>query len=276
MPSLTDLFSRAPEGPLRIPVDAVVALGFAVYYVPGYPPLSGSELRARLPAWLDGHMAEPLRTAVKAFAAGPGLEYTDDLQRGAIPLPPYDRLRSEGAGDEELKRLEMGYQLVMVSARDPNRVPRFGLWTALAGALSAAEALNGVAYDPVRLAVLSLAPTQLAGDGVVRVREHVAFRVGGEEGSSGWVTTAGMSKFGLPELRVGFVAGRAAPLEMLSDLAQQAIDAVLRANHQRPECVTEVEFGPAVEAGGLALELRHTAEAGQKGWLDVGARSASG
>ena len=274
MPSLSGLFAKAPEGPLRIPVDATVALGFAVYYVPGYPPLGGKELRAALPAWLDGHLAEPLRGAVKQFAAGPGLDYTDDLQRGALPLPPYDLLRSEGAGEEEVKRLEKGYQLLMVHARDPNTVPRFGLWAALAGARAGAEALAGVGYDPARMAVIPLGSAALPGDGVVRVREHVAFRLGGEPGGPGWITSAGMSKFGLPDLRVGFPAGFPPPLEMLADIAQQLIDSVLRANHGRAECISELEFGPAVVAAGVPLALRYTAESGKKGWLEVGAREA--
>lgn len=274
MPSLSGLFAKAPEGPLRIPVDATVALGFAIYYVPGYPPLSGPELRMRLPAWLDAHLAEPLRGASRQFAAGEGLGYTDDLQRGAIPLPPYDLLRSEGAGEEELRRLEKGYQLVMVSARDSNRVPRLGLWTAMAGAMAGAEALNGVAYDPARMALLGLASQAIAGDGVVRVREHVAFRVGADVGGTGWVTSAGMSKFGLPDLRVGFQAGVSPPLDMLTDVAQQVADAVLRTNHGREECVAEVEFGPNVVAAGNPVSVRHTAETGKRGWIDVGAAAA--
>lgn len=276
MPSFSGLFARAPEGPLRIPVDSTVALGFAVYYVPGYPPLGGAELRVALPAWLAENMAEPLRGAVTQFAAGEGLLYTDDLQRGAVPLPPYDLLRSEGASEEELKRLEKGYQLVIVSARDENRVPRFGLWTALAGAMAAADALNGVAYDPARMSVIAPDSPPLAGDGVVRVREHVALRVA-ETTSGGLVTTAGMSKLGIPELRVGFARGLQAPTTLLADVAQQLADAVVQANHGRDACLDEVEFGPDLTANGVPLAVRYTAgEPGQKGWVDVGAGGLAG
>lgn len=271
MPSLAGLFARGPEGPLRIPVDAVVALGYAVYYVPGYPPLGGEDLRRQLPAWLDSHAEEPLRDAVKAFSGGPSLAYTDDLQRAAIPLPPHDLLRSEGAAEEDLKRLDRGYQLVVISARDVNQVPRLGLWAARAGALAAASALEGVAYDPARMALLTPSSGRLPGHGVIEVQDHVSIRVSSEPGTSGWVRTAGMSKFGLPDLRAGFPAGLEPPRRMLADCSQQLIDALLRANHGRQECVTELDFGPHLTANDLPLLLRYTpADNGGRGWLDVG------
>jgi hypothetical protein len=131
--------------------------------------------------------------------------------------------------------------VAVVSCEAKPQVPMFGLWAAIAAARSAALELSGALFDSpaVRMTPVASYEQGIAGDGVLRVADHVAFPADPDpSGLVRWHTT-GMSKFGLPEIVVPAHPGPDhGPL--LQALAQHVLDSLLRANHERPEPLTEL------------------------------------
>lgn len=238
MPSFGDLLGHRAEGPTVIPVAPEVKLGFGVYYAPTYPPLSNDELAAKVPAWVAAHVPEPLGPALQKFIADRPLVF-NDMAKTALPLPPTNVLREEGGlGEEEERRFNAAFQLVVISATDPNQVPRFGLWAALAGALSSAEALNGVVYDVEAMRMLPVGGLPIPPKGEVALGDHVAVRALSDARGGNFVATKGMAKLGLPELWLPDAG--AAMLPFVTAVAQTLLDATLRAAHEAGAPVSQV------------------------------------
>jgi hypothetical protein len=239
MPLLGGLLHRGDGGPVLVPVAALVPIGFRVYYTPGYPPLLLDDLRALAAAWAEVHVEEPLRSALRPLIGSPALSYAD-MAKTAFP-PPLDLLQKADVGAEERTRFEKAWQVAVVSCETKPQVPMFGLWAAVAAARSAALELKGALFDSpaVRLTPIASYEHGIPGNGALRVSEHVAFPADPDpSGFIRWHTT-GMSKFGLPE-----IASPAPPGEdngpLIRALAQHVLDTLLRANHGRPEPLTQL------------------------------------
>ena len=227
MPGLGDLLGHKPEGRALIPVSPEVTLGYGVYYAPTYPPLSADELAARVPAWIQAHVPAPLGPALEEFIAAHPLVF-NAMTKTALPLPPTEQLRAEGGlGEEEERRFQAAFQLVVVSATDPNQVPRFGLWAALAGAYSSAEALAGVVYDIEPMRMLPVQAAAFPANGQIAVAGHIAVRAVKDPRGGVFVRTQGMAKLGLPELWLP--GGDAAAIPLVTAAAQALVDAMFRA-----------------------------------------------
>jgi hypothetical protein len=190
------------------------------------------ELHAQLPAWIEAHVPDPLRGAMKDFA--PSLTYNDMLKT-ALALP----LR-EGVGQAELDRLDHSFELLVISAHDPNRVPRLGLWTSLAGAYAAAEALGGVVYDEECQRLLHLQPEPFPAQGEITAGRHLRVAQVVDPHNPGGFMCSGMDKFGLPDLMVLAMEGGEA---FLVGVAQYLIESVLRAAAQASP-VTALQLPP--------------------------------
>ncbi len=239
MPLLDGLLHKGDGGPFAIPVASSIPVAFRVYYTPGYPPLLADDLRVKAAGWVAAHVEEPLRAALAQVVGSPLLIYTD-MAKTAFP-PALDLLQHAEVGAEERSRLEKAWQVTVVSCEAKPQVPMFGLWAAIASARSAALELSGALFDSpaVRMTPVASYEQGIAGDGVLRVADHVAFPADPDpSGLVRWHTT-GMSKFGLPEIVVPAHPGPDhGPL--LQALAQHVLDSLLRANHERPEPLTEL------------------------------------
>lgn len=239
--------------PTQIPITDPVELSFAVYYTPTYPPLGEKDLRERTPAWIDAHVGEPLRSTVKQFL--PQLWYIES-SKSVMPQPP-----KEGVGAEEAKRLDAGYQVITVNARDPNRVPRVGLWAALASAYAAVEALNGVASDQAALRLLPLQPEPIPAYGEVSAARFVRpVRIADAAGQP-WLIASGVSKFGFADLQMPQIEGGEA---LLLGTAQYLLDTVLR-------MAAQVQPVPAIEVGPILMLDPATLARGGVGYAGGGA-----
>jgi hypothetical protein len=239
VPLLDGFLHKGESGPFAIPVASSIAVAFRVYYTPGYPPLLPEDLRARAAAWMAVHVEEPLRSALGPVVASPALVYTD-MAKTAFP-PPLDLLQKTDVGAEERSRFERAWQVAVVTCQTMPQVPMFGLWAAIAAARSAAIELSGALFDSpaVRLTPIDSYDQRIAGDGALRVGEHVAFPADPDpSGLIRWHTT-GMSKFGLPEVVLPAPRG-ADHGPLLRALAQHLLDTLLRANHGRLEALTEL------------------------------------
>src|SRR5438270_1740014 len=132
-----DLFHAKKEpGPVVIPVPPSVPTAFRVYYVPGYPPLGSEDLRAKALGWVDAHVEEPLRAAIKPVLAAPDFTYTD-MAKTSFP-PPLEVVTGGTVGTEEKERVEKAWQVAVVAGVSRVQVPMLGLWAAIAGGRSAA------------------------------------------------------------------------------------------------------------------------------------------
>ncbi|MDQ6919531.1 MAG: hypothetical protein M3Z98_09255 [Candidatus Dormibacteraeota bacterium] len=266
MPLLGGLFHKGDGGPVVIPVAAQVPVAFRVYYTPGYPPLLPEDLRAKAVAWVENHVEEPLRSALRPVVGSPALSYAD-MAKTAFP-PPLDLLQHSDVGDEERGRLERAWQVLVVSCDARPQVPMFGLWAAIAAARSAALELSGALFDApaVRLTEIASYQQGLPRTGVLNVTDHVAFPADSDpSGLIRWHTT-GMNKFGLPEIVIPAPAGvdQGSPLRAL---AQHLLDSLLRANHGRPELLTElvVPADPSLPQATGPASLRLQLVPGQTG-----------
>jgi hypothetical protein len=266
MPLLGGLFGKAEVGPVVIPVLASIPVAFRVYYVPGYPPLLPDDLRARAIAWLEAHVEEPMRSALRPVLASPDLSYTD-MAKTSFPAP-LEVLAKTDVGAEERERFEAAWQVTVVACQARPEVPMFGLWAAIAAGRSAATDLKGALFDAaaVRLTPVDSYQRGVPGTGVLTVTDHAVF--GGATDSRGLVrwSSAGMPKFGLPEVEIQEAPAGLDLGQVLRDLAQHLLDQLLTANHGREQPVTELSLGPEISlplAGGTArFRIIHTARQG--------------
>ena len=244
MPLLGHLFGPADTAPIVIPVATSIPVAFRVYYTPGYPPLLPDELRARASEWVETHVADPLRPALRPLLAS--LNYTD-MAKTSFP-PPLDALRSAAVGAEERSRVDSAWQVAVVACEAQPQVPMLGLWAAIAAGRSAAIELRGALFDAAAGRLTSIPSYQqpLAGGGVLRVADHAAFEVGSESEAAGTVRSRGMRKFGLPEVELAQAAGGRDLVLALELLAQQLLDRLLTANQGREEPVAELSLPPEV------------------------------
>lgn len=245
MPLLGGLFGKAPAGPVRVPVATVIPVAFRIYYQPRYPPLMAEDLRDRAHAWLDAHADDPLRSALHPVIESQDLDYTD-MEKTAFP-PPVEVLQKGSVGPEERHRLETAYQVTVITCRATPRVPMFGLWAALAAGRSAAMDLGGVMFDSVAVSLAPIAAQEerIAGGGTLRVAEHTGFHSAPAQAHAERWLTAGMAKFGLPEIEVLGPTGPPGHMAaILEALGQHLLDSVLAANHGRPSPIEELELPP--------------------------------
>lgn len=258
VPLLDGLFGKLGAGPIPIPVAPSVPVSFRVYYTPGYPPLLPEDLRTHATAWATAHVEEPLRSALLPLLGSAALSYTD-MAKTAFP-PPLDLLQKADVGDEERSRFEKAWQVTVVACDATAQVPMFGLWVAIAAGRSAALELKGALFDAPAVRLTAIASYELAipGNGALRVDDHVAFP--SDPDPSGFIRwhTTGMGKFGLPELVLPAEPGQDLG-PALRALAQQIVDSLLRANHGRPQPLTELVLAPeanlALSTGPAHLKL---------------------
>jgi len=267
MPLLGGLFNKGDGGPVVIPVAGHVPIAFRVYYTPGYPPLAPDDLRVNAGEWLDRYVEEPLRSALRPVVGSEKLSYTD-MAKTSFP-PPLEVLQKEDVGAEERSRFEAAWQVAVVSCEARTQVPMLGLWAAVAAGRSAALSLKGALFDAVAVRLTSIASYQqpIAGMGVLRAADHLAVGSSGAGGPVSW-RTAGMPKFGLPDLELLDAPAGLNPRPLLEAVAQQLLDALLTANHGREEPIDQLALGPGLSlplpGGPAEVRLLYLAGQGQR------------
>lgn len=141
---------------------------------------------------MERNVASPLGQRLLAHD-GPQVRVglRDELAGGP---PPLDYLAMFGARSEQLIKLENSTHVCLVSdfAADDT-----GFWNALAACHAVMEkTVDAVCFDPVRLSLRDPAPVS----GWVKISDHIIVPFSVQEDGLGWMTSKGMSKFGLPEL----------------------------------------------------------------------------
>src|SRR5689334_20601559 len=131
---------KDPAAPIRIPLPEALHAGLGVYFRLAAPALpSEDQLRDLHGAWLERYADEPLRSAIRDFAAK-GLLSLRAGERGMLPSPPPEILRLFNPGEIEERRFNEATHLIVASAPQVITEQPFGLWAALSAARAIAEA----------------------------------------------------------------------------------------------------------------------------------------
>src|SRR5207302_4570955 len=135
--------------------------------------------------------------------------------------------------------------VVLVLAKDLNMPPRAGLWAVLAAALSIRDRVDGVIFDTEALPIVKPedAIDWFSPSGEVRVAQHiiVPFSIG--ERGLGWMTTRGLTKFGVPDLELRDLPPNLDKLSLfMNGVAQYLVEATFREVTARKASVDRLEL----------------------------------
>ena len=190
--------------PLRIPLPQTIPVAMVVYFRPAGGPLPDTKmLQARVVSWLDAHATDPARDVLQHYIRL-GLLLMKVKEKNAQAAPPVELLRRLGAGDAELRRYQAATHEVLLGGGDAPGPPHFGLWCGIAAARAVADAVSGVILDPAlpRLEPIASYKQPIPKDLQIRLRDQIVVPFSMGENELGWITTNGLSKFGLPDLQI--------------------------------------------------------------------------
>ena len=230
---------------MTVPISGMVQPVFAVYFAPGPGGLPDLDAAARdLDDWASAHIPSPLREAVAAFRKA-GLLTVSVRPADQLPPLPIELLQFIGLGELEDRIARASTHVVLVLAKDVNMPPRAGLWAALAAALSVRDLVEGVIFDPEALRIVK--PQDAMGwfspNGEVRVAQHiiVPFSIG--DRGLGWMTTRGLSKFGVPDIELRDLPPNLDKLSIfMNGVAQHLVEAAFREVAARKSTVDRLEL----------------------------------
>ena len=228
-----------------IPISGMVQPVLAVYFVPGSHGPPDLDAAARdLDDWATAHVPSPLREAVAAFRKA-GLLTVSVRPADQLPPLPIELLQFMGLGELEERIARSSTHVVLVLAKDLNMPPRAGLWAVLAAALSIRDRVDGVIFDPEALRIVKPedAIDWFSPSGEVRVAQHiiVPFSIG--ERGLGWMTTRGLTKFGVPDLELRDLPPNLDKLSIfMNGVAQHLVEATFREVAARKAQVDSLEL----------------------------------
>lgn len=152
-------------------------------------------------AWLEGHVDEPLRSSLRAWALERQFEVRV-LPVGQVPAPTLEVLRAVGHGSEEERRLKEATHEIVFMARDGGMEPRLALQSVLAAACATGETWSGVILDRDVPRLLPLDSHSRRLSPRVKLADHI--RVVSHKDGQGktCLLARGMHKFQLPMLEV--------------------------------------------------------------------------
>jgi hypothetical protein len=278
-------FNKKRDTSLQIRLPEVVNVGFGVLFSPPSNNIpERGDLIAMAQQWLRGHAQGPLRDALTEYVASP-LVMMEVKSAAQIPLPELRLLRAMKLGQEEEQRLTSATHGVMLFASDTLRPPRFGLHAANALAYGIAETTNGVVFDPecVRVVPIRQYSKSIPETGRPVMVDHICCPTSAGERRLGLITTTGLAKFGLPNLKISHV-----PADLLTTMswvvcaiADHLVMATMRLAQERQsapaELVVDSEFTIRhEEIAAAAGEPKSSAPEGVQGWTTVRLQRAKG
>jgi uncharacterized protein YegJ (DUF2314 family) len=273
------------EPPLSVPLIEPHHVNFVVYFRSRGPSLpSERTLRQAALRWLDGHAPHSEVASLRGVLSGKLLELHFGPKK-SLPPPPLHQLQHRETGAAELERLKAATHYALVSVKDrPGRLRHTGLRGAIAASRALAEQLSGVILDPVLGEVEPIASSMelLPSDVRPRITKHIVVTYSVDERGLGWMTTQGMSKFGLPELQI-----KEYPPDLSGDLCR-IVNGVGR--YLLTALAVQADRGPRSKVLRLGPEIRLTreemAEAGEqpphqrtsntRGWTEIRLRYEPG
>lgn len=231
-----------------MPLLPLVPVLLTVFFIAERGIPDGEDLLGSDPVWAREHVPDPLGPAIADFRKR-GLVLIEVVAKDELPELPLQLLESMGLPELEERVLGAATHAVLVRALDLNVAPRIGLWAVLEAACEIAHRLHGVVFDPEGLRVIALdkASEYFRRNGAIVIRDHIIVPFSVDDRGVGWMTTRGMSKFGLPELEVHDIPPDLLQLSYLVNTTGQFL--VEHAFHT---------IGAARKAGATGLEVPPT------------------
>ena len=218
-----------------IPFDPTPTVGFAVYFHHSGAPSElpdADQCQAIAEAWLQTHTREPLRSALFAFLREGMVTFAVRERGNRVPDPPDDMVRAYNPGETEERRYRNATHIVFIATTDLAAPPRAGFWAVVGAARALCESLPGsVILDPEFPRLLPLTgdePDEIPATGDIHIVRHIVLPYS-HDGQNGllWMTTKGMSRFGLPDLEIRDVPPNLAQslMPVLNGMAQKLMAA---------------------------------------------------
>jgi uncharacterized protein YegJ (DUF2314 family) len=254
----------APPGdpmPLALSLPPTQEVELAVYFrAPGGRLPPDEDLLAAARSWIAAHVKEPLRAAVERHVGEGGIEI-EVVERDELPLPFDDVFENGPGATGARKRFAEAGHAVLVESSGPLARPCVPLWAALGAARGIAGATGGLLYDPLtfRFAPDGSLKEDLPPDGEILITDHIVVPYSLREDGRAWVTTVGLTRFGLPNLECRDVPPHLAESvgTLLNVVARHLVDRVLARPDASRDLALEDEI--ALEGTGAALvRLAHT------------------
>ena len=270
---------RSPGGPIRLKPEEPVAIDYVVLaQIDGDAP-SPESLTEIVGAWVPEHVGEPIGPHLTGWIERGLLQCLPIARQGGPPLPPVDLLRHFGVDDEQERRYESATHMVLLRSFDRLKPPRLGLWAARAAARAIAEEFTGVIFDPalLKLHPIDTIDAPIPVNGGIHVTDHLVVPFSVNQKGLGWITTKGMSRFGLPELEVRDVPPDLpnAIVPIVNGVAAALVRQVHGAGTIDSDKPMELQIGPEIR-----LETEDVARAygeeppdareGVRGWTSIG------
>jgi uncharacterized protein YegJ (DUF2314 family) len=269
---------RRADAPLVLELPLLWQFSYTVYfYSRGNKPPEVAALLGVVEQWLDRHSEPPFRDAVKKVICE-GLVSLRIEEREALPEPEADILRAYHPGELEERRFLEATHGIVVNAPDLRGHSFVGFWAAIAAARALAAASGGAIFDPVvgRLLPERTYLLPLPAEGAVAVGDHLMIPSSLDEKGRGWITTAGLRRFDLPELEL-----RDAPPNLIDHLwvvvnavAQLLLEAISGKVGLEQVSQPTLALGPELRVDVAAIARSQGAvleepPAGARGWTTV-------
>ncbi len=235
-PSGTNSRSVAPRE-IVIPFDPTPTVGFAVYFHYSGEPSDlpdADKCQAIAEAWLQTNTREPLRSALFAFLREGMVTFAVRERGNRVPDPPDEMVRAYNPGETEERRYRNATHIVFIATTDLAAPPRAGFWSVVGAARALCASLpGGVILDPEFPRLLPLSESDETEDAIpasgdIHIVRHIVLPYS-HDGQNGllWMTTKGMSRFGLPDLEIRDVPPNLAQslMPVLNGMAQKLMAA---------------------------------------------------
>lgn len=215
---------------ISIPLDRLFHDAWYVLFTPDRPPPDEGAVATLTTDWVLEHAEAPVRAAVLKWLE----QYPPELLLGTRDEVPFCRgplLPTTDLGVEEDAVYRAATHVAVVRATDGLVPMRPGFWSGIAVSRAVARELGGVILDPTRRVLhgLDACREPLPSDGALEFQYWYGVIASLSPGGLGRIDTAGLHRFGLPELGLEDVP----PPDL--GRASVAVDGVARALLDRVE-----------------------------------------
>jgi len=243
--------------------------------------------------WISTNIAGEMRGAANAYMQNPDLFQIIPFAKSESDFKAIrERACAMGLTEGDEAKILRSTDAVAIDTTDSLSFPRYGLWASVCGAFALKELLNGIVIDIERQCLFNK-PGVLLQSMHRRSIPHLFHLISIPHSANGqgqaWMTTLGMTRFGLPEFQFDDITPdirRQASLilggvcqRIAGDAMRIATDAMKRAGQSARQPLT-LEIPPALDLALADVELytgQTAEELGMSGdGLSVGLSLAQG
>lgn len=258
---------RVGSGSVRLNVPATVGCVFVLHHrrLQREPDLD--DVKAFAIERIAATVPEPASSAFRECIVQ-GL--CSILEVEIAKAPPIPEVVFVGLPEAEARRLRNATHVIAIGVTEENRKPRIVLMAALAAVRVLQERTNGVVLDAITMRTLPAAGADTAAALDLEFDRHIVTYLSENERGALWITTKGLSRFGLPELEIvdadkEHSEGLQRLLRIVARSLVDAVDELPRGHEQLalplPYSVNAGDSGIALRMGLLHRPQSHRSEA---------------